>query len=169
MKTIFLFINILLLSIPSFSQSIDHQVIGSTGNYKDAGPVKASSTTGETVIGTLGTSTLVVTQGFQQPLPSDFQVGISNKVPEGIKINVYPNPTMDKVTLEFSLTVSFNIVIKIYNESGQLVYSKNELNIQNHSKQELDFSKLPTGYYFIQVRSTDGKLNQGYKVQKKNL
>jgi hypothetical protein len=157
-----------LLCIPLFAQVVlDHQVISSAGNYMDGGLIKASQTTGEAVVGTFVTSNLIITQGFEQPLPTDIPVGIKNTQPEGTKISIYPNPTMDKVTLEFFLTTSIRIVIDTYNETGQLVYQSDVLNIQNNSKQELEFSGFPAGSYFVQIRSTDSKLNQVYKVEKK--
>ena len=108
----------------------------------------------------------MVTQGFQQPLSTDIITGIKNIVPKEIKISVYPNPTMDKVTVEFFLTVPVKILIETYNETGQLIFSSNELDVENNNKQQLDFSRFPAGNYFIHIKSTDGKLNKGYKVQK---
>jgi hypothetical protein len=158
-----------LLCIPSFTQVVlDHQVISTTGSYMDGGLIKASQTTGEVVVGTFVTSNLVITQGFEQPLPTDIPLGIKNTQPKGTRISIYPNPTMDKVTLEFFLTSALKVVIDTYNEAGQLVYQSDELNIQNNSKQELEFSGFPAGNYFIHIESTDGKLNQAYKVQKKS-
>ena len=169
MKKLLFILAMQIIWVPSFSQVIlDHQVISSTGSYNNTGSINASSTTGEVVVGTSITANLVVTQGFQQPLPTDIIIGMKNVEPEGIKINVYPNPTMDMVTVEFSLSVAIKIVIDTYNEAGQLIFAGNELNVENHSKQQLDFSRLSAGDYFIHIKSTDGTINQCYKVLKRS-
>ena len=65
---------ICLLSNTSRAQSLDRQVLGAAGNYASASWGALSSTAGEGVINTSVTSSLVITQGFQQPLQSDVAV-----------------------------------------------------------------------------------------------
>ena len=169
MKKIF-YILILLVSCCkiSFSQiSIERQVIGSTGNLTNTGSILATSNVGETVIPTFSQSTLIVTQGFEQPYPWPI-VGINSINFPKINIFIYPNPTTNEVFLDFSLNQSMEIEIDIYNETGQQMKNPLQTTVQNNCKQELDFSNFTAGNYFVVIKSTDGKLLKGFKVQKLN-
>ena len=66
----------------------------------------------------------------------------------GIKLQVYPNPTIDLVNVEFSETLEDrNTVIEIRSLTGQLVNSQKNLNQNNL----LDLSALESGIYFINI------------------
>ena len=69
---------ILLNSLNTFSQSIERKVIASGGiNYQSA-TLNVSSTIGETFITTIGNSGLLLTQGFQQPVPYNCTFVLNN-------------------------------------------------------------------------------------------
>ena len=175
MKKISFILMLLFCSKISFAQqiSIDRQVFGSTGNYIDAGTIKASSTVGETVTLTFSQTALIVTQGFEQPVSDSIRIdiftgGVKDIEPDGIHISVYPNPTMDEVILDFKLDKSMDIGTDIYNATGQLMRKHLQTKIKNNQKQELSFRGFVSGNYFIVVRSADSKLVRGFKVQKIN-
>ena len=69
---IYLFL-FLLICESAFSQvQLSRQVIGSTGGYASGTSVSLSSTVGETVVQSLFSTKIILTQGFQQPqLTSD--------------------------------------------------------------------------------------------------
>lgn len=170
-KTLFILMVVFCCKI-SFAQTAERQVIGSTGNLTNSGNILATSTTGEAVILTYSQATLVVTQGFQQPISTatviDIFTGVNDIEPEGTNISAYPNPTMNEVILDFTLKQSMDIGIDIYNEAGQQMRNHLQRNVQNNFKQELNFADFATGNYFIVVKSTDGKLFRSFKVQKIN-
>lgn len=62
-------LSILFVSLASvaFSQEIERQVIGSTGNESSNGNITIQSTVGETMVQTREGSSIVITEGFQQP------------------------------------------------------------------------------------------------------
>ena len=69
---------ILIQSLNTFSQSIERKVIASGGiNYQSA-TLNVSSTIGETFITTIGNSGLLLTQGFQQPVPYNCTFVLNN-------------------------------------------------------------------------------------------
>ena len=64
-KLLFIF---MLLTLGATAQiSIEHQVIGSTGSYQVGASMTLSSTVGEAVVQTLFSTSMILTQGFQQP------------------------------------------------------------------------------------------------------
>jgi hypothetical protein len=83
------------------AQTLERQVIGSAGTYQSATWGSLSSTTGESVTNTFITSSLVFTQGFQQPLSVD--VGIHEVTADNIKVEVFPNPAIDEINVIISL------------------------------------------------------------------
>ncbi len=62
--------------------------------------------------------------------------------------NVYPNPATEKLTLDFSETLSKKEQVKIFNFIGILV---KEISIA--SSTEINISDIPNGLYFIQTNS----------------
>lgn len=66
MKKLILISFVLLASV-GFSQEIERQVIGATGNESSNGSITIQSTVGETMVQTREGSTIVITEGFQQP------------------------------------------------------------------------------------------------------
>jgi len=64
-KLLFIF---MLLTLGATAQiSIEQQVIGSTGSYQVGASMTLSSTVGEAVVKTLDSTSMILTQGFQQP------------------------------------------------------------------------------------------------------
>lgn len=61
-------------------------------------------------------------------------------------LNVFPNPTTDKLTIEFSTTPED--AIEIYNILGQLV-----IKLVPAKKQQIDVSNLTSGLYFIKLEN----------------
>ena len=61
-------------------------------------------------------------------------------------LNVFPNPTIDKLTIEFSTTSED--AIEIYNTLGQLV-----IKLPAAKKQQIDVSNLTSGLYFIKLEN----------------
>jgi len=67
MKTITLTVAILIISILSFAQSIDREVLSSSGDSFEGPNSSVSWTLGEIVTETLTDGNTIITQGFQQP------------------------------------------------------------------------------------------------------
>ncbi|GAB5464840.1 MAG: hypothetical protein Kapaf2KO_02760 [Candidatus Kapaibacteriales bacterium] len=66
--------------------------------------------------------------------------------------NVYPNPTADRVTLQFA-TGDNASNIKVHNAQGELIYSYNGLSFDNH---EVSLENEPAGMYIFSAE-IDGK------------
>jgi hypothetical protein len=65
-------------------------------------------------------------------------------------LRVYPNPVSDKVYLDYHNVLSKAVDIRLYNQSGQLVLSK-ELSVDN-LKNGIDVSGLAKGVYYLRLR-----------------
>jgi hypothetical protein len=76
-------------------------------------------------------------------------------------INLFPNPTRDKVNLSLNQGRLEQVEVRVYANDGRLVLTQSNL-ILNQSNHEIDLGKFARGQYTIVV-SQAGKANQ-YKV-----
>ena len=69
--------------------------------------------------------------------------------------NLFPNPTNGKTTINYSLTNSTTVTVKVVDVTGKIVYSSNEGTQNNGShKLNIDTSAFTNGVYYVTV-STD--------------
>jgi hypothetical protein len=76
-----------------------------------------------------------------------------------IKVNIYPNPVSNNITIESSLE---NVNLKIYNQNGQEIFTK-EFNRQV----TFDFSEFTSGMYLLKILKKN-KIIHSEKIIKKN-
>ena len=73
-------------------------------------------------------------------------------------LEVYPNPTTDKLTIAINQIGYLENSISVYNNLGQRISVA--ATMVDHAI-IADFSHLNNGLYFLQVYGKDGKLYQG--------
>ncbi len=150
----------------SFAQSVERQVIGSTGGYSAQSNVSASYTVGEAVIQTAAAGNIILTQGFQQP--DNQSVGIVD-VANNIKISAYPNPTTDKVIVEINAEAESQFSFQVYNALGQLVLLPASLQQTGSvALHQFDFSLLSPANYFIAINSDNLHFTKTIQITKTN-
>lgn len=126
---------------------IKRTVIASAGDYledNDSG-LSICWTMGEVAIETLEStnSTIILTQGFQQP--DDFFTNITEINLEDLGINVFPNPASHTVTIEIETLVNSKLEVHLTNIQGELL----QTHTLNKQKQQIDFSLLPDAPYYL--------------------
>jgi len=78
-------------------------------------------------------------------------------------ISVYPNPTTGKLKIESGENKGINpLVIEVYDITGRKI-----VNCQLSIVNSIDISHLPTGIYYVKVKTSTGEFVQ--KIIKKNL
>lgn len=87
-------------------------------------------------------------------------VGINELNTQILKINIYPNPANDKITITINDGQLTEYEIKIINVLGQIQ------SIEPNNK-IIDVSKLSSGIYFVSATSKDGKYRLSEKFVKK--
>lgn len=140
MKKIFFF---LLLGMPVtlLAQSIERDVVASAGGVLTTTNIQISHTVGEAVVGTMSTSSTILTQGFQQPSGGSTDV---SQVDAASVFKVYPNPASDVIKVKSSELIKRIDLISV---SGQTVLSK-----QIASKRAvMDIQVIPSGLYFLKI------------------
>ncbi len=72
---------------------------------------------------------------------------------------IYPNPTFDDLTIEFSVPDLESFTVQIFNSIGQLVFQKQErLRANNDGKIILDVKHLSAGTYFLRFKNKSQNL-----------
>lgn len=108
----------------------------------------------------LPASSSLITLNFNQNQPNCLELPVLESLPTGIKeikehnlgLEMYPNPTNDMLTIEFSEPLSSPI--EIYSLSGQLVFSEG---IKNTNKKTFDISFLSPGLYVVKIQTHSPK------------
>lgn len=148
-----------------FGQTAERQVIASTGDYASTSNLQVSYTVGEAVIATGTSSSIIITQGFQQPTASS--VGIE-EMEQGLSVNVYPNPVADILTLEINAANDLTVNATVYNLQGQKTgVSFSNLKVNGTLKTTLDVSVLSIGQYLISFTNENSTLGT-VRIQKVN-
>ncbi len=153
MKHIFLSVT-LLSSAYSFAQSMERQVVASSGGQSNVSGTQIDWTLGEVVVGTATGSGYTVNEGFHQTF-----IKVTS-IDEVVKwdIELYPNPTQDYIHLN---PKSFNqeYKLRLFDSSGKSLLESNN---SGSSKVNLEF--LPNGVYILQFVANNQV--QSYRIIK---
>ncbi len=108
------------------------------------------------LIGTLsensGTS-ISILNSTEVKLTSDPEsvVGIETLTKNEFHLNVFPNPTTDACTLNYTLTEKQNVKVAVYNLLGELVYLESLNSLSGNINHVLNLSSLAQGNYSVEV------------------
>ena len=130
----------------SFSQTIERDVIGSSGQVLSNGSIELSYTVGEVIISQLNQSQYIITQGFHQPSKKKV---INNGVTD---IVIYPNPTVDEIVIKFPNDIG-DYKINVFDEVGRLIkkISSSEL------EQIISLKHEAAAAYYFKIEAEDFK------------
>ena len=81
----------------------------------------------------------------------------NNYLPENLNLfQNYPNPFNPATTIEYSLPISSDVSLIIYNITGQeVIRLVNENQIEGNHSVSLDASQFPSGIYFYRLQAGD--------------
>lgn len=146
-----------ICSVQAFSQSIDMEVVSSTGTYMEQPNGSLSSTMGEVTTTTLQQSNAHLTQGFQQPM---FLLTSINQPEEKIlNIEVFPNPTVDVINLKSDES---NLIYRVIDLKGQIIEEGTLINGQT----KINLLPFAKNIYIIEVYSPTKNIKNIFKVTK---
>lgn len=143
----------------SYTQDLDHFVIGTDGGYAGNNQFSLSYTIGE-VVTELGRDTVNnvdLTQGFQQSYISIVSVEDHDF---DIDISIYPNPAVDQLNVRISDIDKANSY-SMYDMSGKLIRQESI----KAKEFKIGFSSLSTGNYMLVFSDRERRLKT-IKVQK---
>jgi len=90
-------------------------------------------------------------------------VGI-NELENVVNITIFPNPTNQNLTINYSLLSDISLTINVIDISGKEVISTNTSNQTGNNKFQLNTENLEAGIYFLNI--SDGKSSKNIKFIK---
>lgn len=168
----FLFLTLPFYTIHvAFGQNVmfTPQVIASGGNFAVGHNLTFSQTIGEmSMVSTLQSSSMIVTQGFQQPdLKNTIQP--ENPCQDFYVKDVYPNPASEQASLEYRFCEAGKLYVGVYDMLGQLVAKETIVNYSGGGQAiPIQTNYLAQAVYFVNIRfvSASGKeSNHSKKIE----
>lgn len=145
MKNLILIIILGIISLHSVNaQSLERSVFSSQGNSFTNTNFSLDWSLGETIVSTAIATGIVLTQGFQQPSTANISVKQVNKE---LNISVFPNPVMDKLTLQWD-NKSEHCMIQILDVKGTVISQCRWMDEDDFS---MDWKNYAQGMYFVQL------------------
>ena len=146
------------------AQSLSPQVISTAGGYAVGSGISLSYTVGELSVQTYSSGSLILTEGFQQPL----DIGTFN--PEkpyfDLEVRTWPNPVSQNLQLQISSDIRQDLILETYDLSGR-IQMIHQIDATLYAEPySIDFSNLARGAYIIKIRSADKSLQRIVKIQK---
>jgi hypothetical protein len=143
-------------------QSISRWIITPLGNQYDNNFQIVQATLGEPVVLTVTDSaTFFLTQGFQQPSPSELPFEEYK-----ITISIYPNPVKTRVTVVFFVKDVDDFTVDVRDILGKMMSSKKVHDVYSGQAELLDFSSFSQGIYFVHVYSGNEEMEIVEKIIK---
>lgn len=163
MRTFVFFLLFSAFSFFSVAQSLHHDVIASDGNYLSCPAGSVSFTIGEPVSDSyLGTKK--ITKGFQQPKAIITSIPVENKI--GGSLLAYPNPSNDKLILDFSKMEKGIYSIALFDASGKRL-TQSEINIESdYSIEKFEMKNYSNGIYLLKVANKNNGISQSFRILK---
>lgn len=100
---------------------------------------------------TVGNSTLIVTQGYLQPVDET----VSTINPESLSgsVQLFPNPTHDFLVLKASLSEATSLRYLLFDMSGKLLLDQNNTNLLQEHEERIDLANFAAGTYLIRIEA----------------
>ncbi len=143
----YLFLFFVFTSALCCQATLERQVINNSGDSYSGAGFSLTYSVGEAVTGTLQRQSVILIEGFIQPVGQE-KVNVDFEE-NNIDIIAYPNPTSQLLTLNI---VSLknpdygSLSASVVNILGETVYWQAELAPDKHT---IDFSEFPSGVYFV--------------------
>ena len=143
MKILVSFIGV-LLSLSVSAQSLDRQVVSTSGGFQKNSTLSLEFTIGEIVVGDFSATSVLLTQGFNQS--SDTQNVSVHTLNTKERIKLFPNPASSEINLESSVNVSVVILDYLGKEVVGIT------SVMSGITTVVSVDHLASGVYFLQVQ-----------------
>jgi hypothetical protein len=163
-KLIFPFLICLIWSVEISAQKVYPQILSSSGNSNQTNTMTIEWTLGELSITTISGPTAMITQGFHQPR---YVITAINEISETLgKINVFPNPTSDKVNMNMTFDKIRSVHVGLTDLNGKLLFKKKY--VGQNMNESMSFDNLPNGSYIMNFILDDNNSKQSFIILKTN-
>ncbi len=144
------------------AQSFVQTVIGSASTYATSPNASMVWTIGEVMTETYSSSGIFFTQGFHQT-ETIYVTSATSKSPLEQKILIYPNPVIDNLIIDFSVSDN-NYFVELYDLQGQLL--KKKFVLPNERQLMLSCKDFAEGIYLLNIINSKLYFKTSYKIIK---
>ena len=157
---------ILLAPLSSFAQSVERQVIASTGTATiSATGMQVSQTVGQPMVKSYPNASIIVSEGFQQG--NSNSVGAVDFNPETVSIKVFPNPVTDQLSLEIETSDPLQLQLSFLDVLGKEIQLPNpQLRVIGATTETIDCSQLAAGTYFLRLQDVKSSAVKSIRIEK---
>lgn len=148
--TKFSYYSLLFISINSFSQNLQRQMISTQGNtITIANGMYVSQSIGQqSITGTSQKNKFTISQGYQQSFWNNY---VKTNEASVISVKTYPNPFFDTLNFQFSQPINANIQITLFDITGRIVFQ--ETKKANKTMLSILNLNLPSATYLVHLTS----------------
>jgi hypothetical protein len=148
------------------AQKLKPEIISSDGGLLNDGSVKVTFTMGEPVTGKIAYGNVVLSQGFQQNRKTTATALYSDLSVNPFKIDVYPNPVKNFVTISLRTAITEPMMITLFDMNGKTLFQQTMQS--NTPEQQVNMANFPEGFYLIRFNTLTGKPCGTFKIKKSN-
>ncbi len=123
------------------------EALPATGGNASGSSGSVSYSIGQVFYYTLAGDNVTLLQGVQQPYEISVVSGVENAGGISLDCMVYPNPTMDKLTMKVDSFDPGNLSFKLFNPNGKLLVNKKITGKET----SISLGNLMPGIYFLKV------------------
>jgi hypothetical protein len=165
MKSRNFFLLILSFSISfSYSQSIQNDVIATSGDSFKSDQSLLSWTLGECVVETYSSNGIQLNQGFHQPYFYFSEIQETDSL--DFKVTIYPNPTSGRIKIcIWDEKADHAYDYSIFDVSGRILIDRKEI---TGRESDLDLTTLQGEVIYMVIYRTNNSFSRTFKVIKVN-
>lgn len=159
----------IIISVNAKAQTLSPTIINSTGGTAIINGIIYDYSFGEmTMISTLYSPKLIVTQGLLQTKTDTAAVGIATNQLVMPTFIIYPNPAQQLINFESECNAGGKLQYELIDAAGKLIVSKQVPVVAGKNKESIDLTKISAGMYLLKITVNQGKETffQNSKIQK---
>jgi hypothetical protein len=166
MKNFNLLLLMWLAAVSGMAQILSPTVVSTGGKFATAsGAGSLSQTVGEMAVQKLSASSVILTQGFQQPVP-DFNNSVTELSGEGAEIKLYPNPASSQLFINIRSEQNTIYQLRMMDAIGRQVAASPYSASTVGTSYVMDISGLVAGIYLLNIESFDKKFSKTIRFSK---
>lgn len=162
-KVAILLLPFLTISFNSDAQDIGPEALVAASGSGETDDLQLNWVVGGLIATPLSSEGITLTEGA---FPSSgLVVEPLSVIDNTIRLEVYPNPVVEHLTVNYSQSSSKGLELQVYDFMGREVLNDTEDYL---TKTDVDFSHLPAGTYFLHVRLKSSDDIKKFKILKTN-
>jgi len=161
---------ICLINLEGFCQTIERSVIGSAGTTFNNNGFTVVSTVGEVAITTRSTSSIILIEGFNQPIISE-SLNVVQGINDGtaVHFSIYPNPTSSYLNIDVQSDWQSQTKITMTDLHGRMLPDSNyEKTVLHSGPTQIDLSRLSDGFYLLSIEEISTGTKRTFRIIKQN-